>query len=128
MADSPGAPTATGLSPDPDEYRRRLNEQDDDQINAWTAELMRDVSIRRGVNKVVEDFLRATGVSEREFERVFAAGGGPPAVLGRTADGKLMLPAVTLHHLVPGLRSQVPDGRQRLISYIADNFDEIVYI
>ena len=50
---------STGLSADPDEYRRRLADQSDDQIDAWAAELMRDVVIRRGIVKVVEDFRRA---------------------------------------------------------------------
>ena len=43
----------TGLSADPKEYRERLAEQSDEQIDAWAAELMRDVAIRRGVVKVV---------------------------------------------------------------------------
>ena len=47
---------ATGLSADPKEYRARLADQSDDQIDAWAAELMRDVAIRRGVVKVVDDF------------------------------------------------------------------------
>ena len=55
-------------------------DQSDEQIDSWTAELMRDVAIRRGVVKVVDDFRRAGGLDERQFERVFAAGGGPPAV------------------------------------------------
>ena len=50
---------ATGLSADPKEYRARLADQSDDQIDAWAAELMRDVAIRRGVVKVVDDFRRA---------------------------------------------------------------------
>jgi len=118
---------ATGLAADPTEYRARLQEQSDEQIDAWTAELMRDVVVRRGIVKVVGDFLRATGLDERELERVFALGGGPPAVVGRDAAGHLILPATTLHCLVPGLRSAVPDARQRLIEYLVENFDEIVY-
>jgi hypothetical protein len=59
---------------------------------------------------------------------VFASGGGPPAVIGRDASGRLMVPAITLHALVTGIRSQVPDGRDRLISYLLENFEEIVYV
>ena len=40
---------ATGLSPDPGEYRTRLADQPDPQIDSWASELMRDVAIRRGV-------------------------------------------------------------------------------
>ena len=119
---------ATGLSADPDEYRRRLADQSDEQIDAWAAELMRDVSIRRGVRTVLRDFLRAARIDEGEFERVFAAGGAPPAVVGRSAAGELMVPAVALHYLVRGIRSQTPDGRQRLIEYLTANFHEIIYI
>jgi hypothetical protein len=119
---------ATGLSSDSTEYRARLADQPDPQIDAWAAELMRDISIRRGVVRVVEDFRRAAKLDEHEFERVFAAGGGPPASIGRNAKGALMVPAITLWALVPGIRSQVSDGRQRLIDYLVANFDELVYV
>jgi hypothetical protein len=39
-----------------------------------------------------------------------------------------MVPAVTLFALVPGIRSQVADGRARLVEYLIENFDEIVYV
>jgi hypothetical protein len=119
---------ATGLSADPAEYKTRLADQSDEQIDAWAAELMRDVAIRRGVIKVVDDFRRAGGLDERGFERVFASGGGPPAVVGRDAAGRLMVPAITLHALVPGIRTQLEDGRDRLIAYLVANFAEIVYV
>ena len=105
----------TGLSADPNEYRARLAEQSDDQIDAWASELMRDVAIRRGVVKVVADFRTAARLDESSFERVFASGGGPPAVVGRDRDGRLIVPAITLFALVPGIRSQVADCRDRLV-------------
>ena len=119
---------ATGLSANETEYRSRLDEQSDEQIDAWAAELMRDVAIRRGVLRVIADFRKAAGLDERTFERVFASGGGPPAVIGRDADGRLMVPATTLYALVPGIRAEVPDGRSRLIAYLVENFEEIVYV
>jgi hypothetical protein len=119
---------ATGLSASPTEYRTRLVEQPDAQVDAWAAELMRDVAIRRGVIRVVEDFRRAAKLSEREFERVFASGGGPPAMIGRDAEGRLMIPAITLWALVPGIRSQVADGRERLVDYLVANYEEVVYV
>ena len=118
---------ATGLSADPKEYRKRLAGQDDDHIDGWVAELLRDVVIRRGIVKVVEDFRRATRLDERGFERVFASGGGPPAVIGRDAQGRLVVPTITLYVLVPGIRAQLPDARDRLIEYLVENFNEIVY-
>jgi hypothetical protein len=120
--------STTGLSADPKEYRKRLAEQIDDQIDAWVAELIRDIVIRRGIVKVVEDFRRATGLDEDGFERVFASGGGPPAVVGRDRSGRLIVPTITLYALVPGIRSQVKDGRARLIEYLVDNFGELVYV
>ena len=117
-----------GLSADPKVYRERLADQSDDQIDAWAAEMMRDVAIRRGVVKVVADFRRAARLDEISFERVFASGGGPPAVIGRDASGHLMVPAITLFALVAGIRAQVADGRDRLIEYLLENFDEIVYV
>ncbi len=119
---------ATGLSTDSTEYRTRLLEQPDPQIDAWAAELMRDVSVRRGVVRVVDDFRRAARLNEQEFERVFAAGGGPPAAVGRDAAGRLMVPAISVWALVPGIRSQVADARDRLIDYLVANFDELVYV
>jgi hypothetical protein len=120
--------TATGLSADPKEYRRRLDEQPDERIDSWAAELMRDVSISRGVIRVLADFRKATGADDAMVERIFAAGGGPPAALGRTQSGDLMMPAITLRYLVPGTHLLMPDARERLTRYLVENFHEIVYI
>ncbi|MEO5965090.1 MAG: hypothetical protein ABIR11_06460 [Candidatus Limnocylindrales bacterium] len=119
---------ATGLSADSKEYRSRLVDQVDEQIDTWASELMRDVAKRRGIVRVVEDFRTAARLSEQEFERVFASGGGPPATVGHDAQGRLIVPAVALWALVPGIRSQVADGRDRLIEYLVANFDELVYV
>jgi hypothetical protein len=118
----------TGLSADREEYRRRLGEQSDDQLDAWAAELMRDVAARRGVRRVLDDLFRVTGLSEAQFERVFAAGGAPPAVVGRDPAGELLVPAVALWAVVPGLRALLPDARERIIDYLVENFEELVYI
>lgn len=119
---------ATGLSADRTEYRTRLAEQPDAQIDKWAAEMLRDVSVRRGVLRVIEGFRTAAKLSEREFERVFSSGGGPPASIGRDSQGRLMVPAVALWALVPGIRAEVPDGRARLIEYLVASFDELVYV
>ena len=108
---------ATGLSADATEYRARLAEQSDAQIDTWAAD-----------GDVVEDFRRSAKLTEQEFERVFASGGGPPATVGHDAQGRLMVPSVALWALVPGIRSQVGDGRERLIEYLVANFDELVYV
>jgi hypothetical protein len=118
----------TGLSADPKEYRARLADQSDAQVDAWVKELLRDIVIRRGIVKVVRDFRAATKLSEAEFERVFASGGGAPATLGRDGDGNLVVPTISLHALVPGLRARVDDARARLIEYLVSNFAELVYV
>ena len=120
--------SGTGLSANPKEYRARLDDQPDDQIDRWVAELMRDVVIRRGIVKVVDDFRSAARLSEAEFERVFASGGGAPATLGRDRDGNLIVPTISLFALVPGIRAQVADSRDRLIDYLVANFEELVYV
>lgn len=119
---------ATGLAPHPTEYRARLREQTDEQLDAWVAELMRDVAIRRGVVKVVADLQRTAHLDERAFRRVFARGGGAPHVVGKDSQGHLIVPAIALHFLVPGLRAELPEARERLIAYLVASFDEIVYV
>ena len=119
---------ATGLSPDPKEYRQRLADQSDEQIDAWAAELMRDVAKRRGVIRVLMDLKKAARLSEADIERVFASGSGPMASIGRDAQGRQMIPAVALYALVPGIRRETPDGRDRLIEYLVENFEELVYV
>ena len=120
--------SGTGLSADPREYRARLADQPDDQIDRWVAELMRDVVKRRGIVKVVDDFRSATKLSEGEFERAFAFGGGAPRTLGRDRGGHVIVPTISLWTLVPGVRGLVGDSRHRLIEYLVANFDELVYV
>ena len=120
--------TGTGLSTDPREYRARLDDQPDDQIDRWVSELMRDVVKRRGIVKVVADFRSAARLSEAEFERVFAFGGGAPRTVGRDGAGRLVVPTISLWALVPGVRGLVADSRGRLIEYLVANFDELVYV
>ena len=120
--------SATGLSADPAEYQRRLQEQSEEQIDAWATELMRDMSIRQGVLPVLAEFRHATHLDDAALRRLFTAGGGAPATIGHTADGQLMVPAISLRHLVPGLRRSLPDARDRLIAYLVGSFEELVYI
>ena len=68
---------ATGLAANQDEYRSRLGEQPDAQIDAWAAEAMRDISIRRGVLAVLHDYRSATGADDATARA---------GLLGRAAD------------------------------------------
>lgn len=90
--------------------------------------MMRDVAKRRGVLRVLDDLRRAARLTERDIERLFASGDGPVAVVGRDAQGRQMMPAVALFALVPGIRADAPDARERLIDYLVENFHELVYV
>lgn len=120
--------TATGLSSNKQEYRHRLDEQPDERIDGWAAELMRDMSIRLGVRKVLAELRHALKLDDSGLTRLFTAGGGPAAAVGRTAEGELMVPAISLRYLVPGARALLPDARAKLTEYLVDSFDELVYI
>ena len=119
---------ATGLAATKTEYRRRLEDQTDDQLDAWTKELLRDTARRVGVAEVIADFRKAARLDEAGFRRVFALGGGAPATVGYDAGDRLMAPTIALHFLVTGLRADVPDARARVIDYLVANFEEIVYV
>jgi hypothetical protein len=120
--------SSEGLSEDPKVYRKRLNKESDEQLDAWMIEFMRDISIRKGVLTVLTDFREATKLDDTGIERVFTAGGGAPATIGRTADGQLMLPAISLHHLVPGLRIHSAKARKQVVDFLVQGFEDVVYI
>ena len=69
---------------------------------------------------------RSASGSEHPFETALVEAGG--ALVGRDRDGRLIVPAITLFALVPGIRSQVADGRDRLVDYLVANFGELVYV
>jgi hypothetical protein len=119
---------ATGLAANPIEYRSRLREQTDQQIDAWCAEAMRDISIRRGVRAVLHEFQAATGADDAAVEGIYTAGGGPAATIGRDAGGALFVPAVALHCLVSGARATLADAREMLIEFLVNVFAELVYV
>ena len=118
---------ATGLAANPTEYRDRLREQTDDQLDAWAAELMRDVAARRGVARVIGEVQKTARLDDSMLRRVFARGGGAPQTIGRVGNG-LIVPAISLHCLVSGMRAELPDARERLIEFLVASFDEIVYV
>jgi hypothetical protein len=118
---------ATGLATDPIEYRDRLREQTDEQLDAWASELMRDVAARRGAARVVAELQKTACLDDPVFRRVFARGGGAPGTVGRVGGG-LIVPAISLHCLVSGMRAELGDARDRLIAYLVASFDEIVYV
>ena len=120
--------SSEGLSEDPRVYRSRLAEQSDEQLDAWMIEFMRDMSIRHGVLAALADYRKATGLNDAGIERVFTSGGGAPATIGRTADGELMVPAISLHCLVSGLRALSEGAREQEIEFLVAGFENVVYI
>ena len=120
--------TATGLSATAQEYRERLNDQPDERVDSWAAELMRDTSIRIGVRQVVKELRKAFGTDDAGLRRVYTAGGGPAAAIGTTQQGELMVPAISLYYFVSGAHVVFADARSRLIEFLVENFEEIVYI
>ena len=124
----PSETPPTGLASDAREYRRRLERQSDEQIDAWAMELMRDLSVRKGVRHVMAGFMKAGRLDERGLSRVFTTGGGLIATLGRTAGGEPTVPAIQLFFLVPGIRSTADDARRRLIDYLVSGFHELAFI
>ena len=118
----------TGLSANPTEYRDRLNEQPDGQLDAWAAELLRDNAKRKGVISVVAEIQKITRLDEPSLRRVFARGGGAPATMGKDREGHLIVPTISLHFLVSGMRAEMPDARNRIIDYLVSGYHDIVYV
>ena len=73
-------------------------------------------------------FRKTAHLDERALRRVFARGGGAPRTVGVDGAGCLMVPAISLHFLVSGLRAEAADARDLLIAYLVACFDEIVYV
>ena len=120
---------ATGLSTDANEYRSRLEDaggHPDRRVGVRAHAGRRDPPRDRQGGRRLPAI--ATRLSEPEFERVFASGGGPPASVGHDAEGHLVVPTVALWALVPGIRVAGGDARQRLIEYLVANFNELVYV
>ena len=121
--------SGTGLSANPKEYRARLDDQPDDQIDRWVSELMRDVVKRRGIVKVVADF-RSAAQAQRGGIRTGVRFRRRCAADARTRSRRAasIVPTISLWALVPGVRGLVADSRGRLIEYLVANFEELVYV
>jgi hypothetical protein len=120
---------ATGLSESPQAYRAKLSEQSDSQLDSWVTGTLRDMAKRKGIVTTIREFSHATHLDEDGLAGAYTLGGGPAATMGRDVEGRLLLPAVSLWCLVPGLRAADPKGgRDRLISFLVAAFEEVVYI
>ena len=100
---------ATGLAADPAEYRARLREQPDEQIDAWAARRCATSPSGAGFAASSTTYQAATGLDERSLEQRLRRGRRAAAPsIGPRRGGTAPLPAVTLHCLVPGTGRSSP--------------------
>ena len=127
--DAGGTVGATGLSSDPKEYRARLGRagrRPDRRLGRRAAARRRDPAWHRQGR-------RRLPARRPDSMRPVSNGCSLPAA-GRRRPSDATGPATsscrrsTLHALVPGLRSQVADARDRLIAYLVANFGETVFV
>jgi hypothetical protein len=102
-------------------YRTMAEDQSDEQIDRWAADLFVDFAKRRGVGKAIAAFCRAARLDERGFQRVFLVGGGPDHVVGIDTSGALAAPIFELPKAIAGLRRIDPRAREELIDFLVDH-------
>ena len=108
-------------------YRDMVEEQPDEQIDYWAADLFVDFAKRRGVGTAIAAFCRAARLDERGFQRVFLVGGGPDHVVGIDTGGALAAPIFELPKAIDGLRKIDPQARDRLIDFLVDHREVMSY-
>src|SRR5262245_8781603 len=108
-------------------YRGMAEDQSDDQIDRWAADLIVDFAKRRGVGTAIAAFCRAARLDDRGFQRVFLVGGGPDHVVGIDTGGALAAPIFELPKAVTGLRRIDPQARERLIDFLVDHREVMSY-
>ena len=108
-------------------YRGMAEEQSDEQIDRWAADLFIDFAKRRGVGTAVAAFCRAAHLDERGFQRAFLVGGGPDHVVGIDTGGALAAPIFELPRAIAGLRRIDPQARERLIDFLVDHREVMSY-
>ena len=108
-------------------YRDMVEEQPDEQIDYWAADLFVDFAKRRGVGTAIAAFCRAARLDERGFQRVFLVGGGPDHVVGIDTGGALAAPIFELPKAIDGLRKIDPQARERLIDFLVDHREVMSY-
>ena len=108
-------------------YRQMVSEQDDRQIDTWSADLFRDFALRRGVGTAIAEFCRVSELDASGFQRAFLVGGGPDHVVGIDTAGELAAPIFELHRAIGGLRRMDPMARDRLIEFLVANREVMSY-
>lgn len=108
-------------------YRTMVEDQTDEQVDHWAADLIVDFAKRRGVGTAIAAFCRAAGLDARGFQRVFLVGGGPDHVVGIDTAGSLAAPIFELPRAITGLRRIAPDARSKLIDFLVDHREVMSY-
>ena len=112
---------------DEKDYRTMAEDQSDEQIDDWAADLFIDFAKRRGVGTAIAAFCRAARLDERGFQRVFLVGGGPDHVVGIDTGGALSAPIFELPKAIAGLRRIDPQARERLVDFLVDHREVMSY-
>lgn len=108
-------------------YREMVEEQEDDQVDAWAADLLVDFAKRLGVGEAIAAFSAAAGLDARGFQRAFLVGGGPDHVVGIDTAGALAAPIFELPKAIAGLRRIDPEARQSLVRFLVQHREVMSY-
>jgi hypothetical protein len=114
----------TGTAKD---YRKMVQDQSDEQIDRWAADLFMDFAKRLGVGTAIAAFCRAAGLDARGFQRAFLVGGGPDHVVGIDTAGELAAPIFELPKAIAGLRRIEPEARAKLMDFLVDHREVMSY-
>jgi len=109
-------------------YREMVAAQDEQQVDAWAADLFMDYAKRMGVGTAIASFRKAAGLDERGFQRVFLVGGGPDHVIGIDTAGNLAAPIFELPKAIAGLRRIDPRAQDKLVDFLVANREVMSYV
>jgi hypothetical protein len=110
-----------------DTYRQMVQDQSDDQVDRWAADLIVDFAKRKGVGTAIAAFCQAAGLDTKGFQRAFLVGGGPDHVVGIDTAGTLAAPIFELPRAIAGLRRTQPDAREHLVRFLVDHREVMSY-
>jgi len=108
-------------------YRAMVEDQSDEQIDHWAADLFMDFAKRRGVGTAIAAFCQVAGLDGRGFQRAFLVGGGPDHVVGIDTAGQMAAPIFELPRAVTGLRRTDPKAREKLIGFLVGQREVMSY-
>ena len=108
-------------------YRSMVEEQSDQQIDTWAADLFIDFAKRMGVGTAIAAYCDVAGLDAKGFQRVFLVGGGPDHVVGIDTAGALAAPIFELPRAIAGLRRTDPEARRKLVAFLVGQREVMSY-